>query len=74
SRVSMYNVHWTHSLHCFEFVELTLILYGSAWLDKQHDIIRFCGEREIDPEMKAEILKDIPHYFVIGIELKAEKE
>jgi len=24
--------------------------------------------------MKAEILKDIPHYFVIGIELKAEKE
>ncbi|WP_205064303.1 hypothetical protein, partial [Bacteroides faecis] len=24
SRVSMYNVHWTHSLHCFEFVELTL--------------------------------------------------
>lgn len=20
----MYNVHWTHSLHCFEFVELTL--------------------------------------------------
>ena len=25
--------------------------------DKQHDIIRFCGEREIDPEMKAEILK-----------------
>lgn len=22
----MYNVHWTHSLHCFEFVELTLKL------------------------------------------------
>ena len=57
-----------------DHLKIPLILYGSAWLDKQHDIIRFCGEREIDPEMKAEILKDIPHYFVIGIELKAEKE
>ena len=24
----MYNVHWTHSLHCFEFVELTLIYFS----------------------------------------------
>ena len=52
--------------------KIPLILYGSAWLDKKYDFIRFCGEKEIDPEMKAEILKDIPHYYVIGIEFKSE--
>lgn len=52
---------------------IPLALYGSAWLDKQHDFIRFCGEREIDPGMKSEILKDIPHYYVIGIEFKSAK-
>ena len=28
----MYNVHWTHSLHCFEFVELTLNSNNSCTL------------------------------------------
>lgn len=52
-------------------LKIPLLLYGSAWLDKQHNIIRFCGENEIDPEMKAKILNNIPHYYVIGIELKS---
>lgn len=51
-----------------EHFKIPLVLYGSAWLDKKYDIIRFCGEREIDPDMKAAILEDIPHYYVIGIE------
>ncbi len=53
---------------------IPLILYGSAWLDEKYNIIRFCGEKEIDPEMKAEILKDIPHYYIIGIEFKSDKK
>lgn len=53
-----------------EHFNVPLLLYGSAWLDKKHDIIRFCGESEIDPEMKAEILQYLPHYYVIGIEFK----
>lgn len=56
-----------------EHFKIPLVLYGSAWLDKKYNIIRFCGEREIDPEMKAEILKDIPHYYIIGIEFKSDK-
>lgn len=52
--------------------KIPLLLYGSAWLDKKYEIIRFCGEKEIDPEMKAKILEDLPHYYVIGIEFKKE--
>lgn len=55
-----------------EHFKIPLVLYGSAWLD--HNMMRFCGEREIDPEMKAEILKDIPHYYIIGIEFNADKK
>ncbi len=56
-----------------EHFKIPLVLYGSAWLDKKYDVIRFCGEREIDPEMKAEILQYLPSYFVIGIEFKAKE-
>ncbi|MBQ8867558.1 MAG: DUF5041 domain-containing protein [Bacteroidaceae bacterium] len=51
-------------------VEIPLWLYGSAWPDG--NFFRFCGENEIDPEMKADsdILTYCPHYFVIGISLK----
>lgn len=51
-----------------DFVDIPLILYGSGWLDGQ--MIRFCGESEIDPDMKAEILANIPHHYVLGLELK----
>ena len=49
---------------------IPLALYGSYWYDEQFDIVRFCGEREIDPELKAEILKDSPHYYIIGVIFK----
>ena len=49
---------------------IPLALYGSYWYDEQFDIVRFCGENEIDPELKAEILKDSPHYYIIGVIFK----
>lgn len=49
---------------------IPLALYGSYWYDEQFDIVRFCGEREIDPELNAEILKDSPHYYIIGVIFK----
>ena len=54
-----------------ESLEIPLVLYASAWVDEKYKIIRFCGEKEIDPEMNAKILKHVPHYYIIGI--KAEK-
>lgn len=26
-----------------------------------------CGAKEIDPDMSTDILKDTPHYYVIGV-------
>lgn len=51
-------------------VNIPLIMYGSYWVDTKYNVIRMCGEKEIDPEMKAEILQNIPHYFVVGIKLE----
>ena len=48
---------------------IPLVLYCSFWHDRQHNVIRCCGEKEIDPEMTAEILKHTPHYYIIGITL-----
>lgn len=57
-----------------ETVSVPLLLYGSSWLDTRYNVIRFCGEKEIDPEMQATILQHLPHYYVIGIVLKKVQE
>lgn len=54
-------------------IDIPLTLYGSGWVDIKNQVIRFCGESEIDPELKAEILSDIPHQYIIGIELEKGK-
>lgn len=50
-------------------VDIPLMLYGSAWYDEKSKVHRFCGENEIDPDMSTEILKYIPHYYIVGIRL-----
>lgn len=52
---------------------LPLVLLGSMWYDKDLGIFRFCGEKEIDPDMSSLILRYIPHYYVIGIEASPKK-
>ena len=46
---------------------IPLILLGSGWYDERFNVFRFCGEREIEPDMSSEILKDVPHYYVVGV-------
>ena len=53
-------------------MKIPLLLYGSVWAEPGTTFFRFCGENEIDPEMKAEILTHIPHHYVIGVQLKKE--
>lgn len=48
---------------------IPLVLFGSMWYDKDFGIHRFCGESVIDPDMSSRILKYIPHYYIIGIEV-----
>lgn len=78
--ISEYNTYF-YDVRPFTFkateekdtVSIPLLLYGSAWLDKKYNIIRFCGESEIDPDMKAELLKELPHYYIIGLKLTKEQ-
>lgn len=51
---------------------IPLVLYGSGWYDERINVLRFCGENEIDPNLKAEIIGNLPRYYVIGIEVKEE--
>lgn len=53
---------------------IPLVLYGSGWYDARYGIHRFCGENEIEPDLSSRILKEIPTYYIIGIELTLEKE
>ena len=49
---------------------IPLLMYGSAWWDKDANIYRFCGEKELSSDMKSEIFSHSPHYFIIGVEFK----
>ena len=48
---------------------IPLAAYASFWFDEKYSVIRFCGAKEIDPDMSTEILKDTLHYYVIGVTL-----
>lgn len=54
--------------------DIPLVLYASYWYDSQVNLYRLCGEEEIDPDMSTPILKNIPHYYVIGIRLTEKPE
>lgn len=49
---------------------IPLVLLGSFWYDERSRIFRFCGESEIASDMSSEILKNLPHYYIVGITLK----
>ena len=49
---------------------IPLLLYGSYWWDERINGHRFCGEREFQPDLASETLKEIPHYYIIGIEVR----
>ncbi len=55
-------------------VEIPLVFFGSWWYDKRSNFIRFCGESEIDPQLQAEIVKDVPHAYVVGMRLEKKKK
>jgi hypothetical protein len=47
-----------------------LLLYGSFWWDEKYGVHRFCGESEFEPDLSNETLKQVPHYYVIGVEVE----
>lgn len=49
---------------------IPLVLYCSFWYDRKAGVVRCCGESEIDPQLTAQILKESPHYYIIGVTLR----
>lgn len=55
-----------------EFIPLMLV--GSIWWDSEFNLFRFCGESVIDPDLSSDIVKFIPHYYVIGVEATKQQD
>ena len=49
---------------------IPLLIYGSSWWDADCECYRFCGDNELSPDMTSELLKDSPHYFIIGVKFE----
>ena len=49
---------------------IPLVLYGSYWYEPETSVSRFCGESVIKPDLSSDIVKSIPHFFVLGIKIK----
>lgn len=59
-----------HAFKPGEFIPLVLI--GSFWWDERFKIIRSCGESELPADMRSDMFKRMPHYYVIGVALRRE--
>lgn len=46
-----------------------LLFYGSYWFDARANRFRFCGEKQIAPNLSSEIVERVPHFFVIGVQM-----
>lgn len=53
---------------------IPLVLYGSYWFDERYNVLRFCGESQINPDMSSKILESIPHFYIIGVTFKLKEE
>ena len=49
---------------------IPLVLYGSWWYDADIPGTRFCGDNFIKPDLSSDIVKFIPHFYVLGIKIK----
>lgn len=59
-----------HAFKPGEFIPLVLI--GSFWWDERFKIIRSCGESELPADMRSDMFKRMPHYYVIGVALQIQ--
>ena len=49
---------------------IPLVLFGSFWYEPETGVSRFCGEKLIKPDLSSEIVKSIPHFYVLGIKIR----
>lgn len=49
---------------------IPLVLYGSYWYEPENGGCRFCGDSTIKPDLTSDIVKFIPHFYVLGIKMQ----
>ena len=49
---------------------IPLVLFGSYWYEQETGVSRFCGDKQIKPDLSSDIIKDIPHFYVLGIRIR----
>ena len=49
---------------------IPLVLYAAPWWDEKYETYRLCGETEIPADMSSQVMKQSPHYFIIGVEFE----
>lgn len=49
---------------------IPLVLYGSYWYEPENGGCRFCGDSFIKPDLSSDIVKYIPHFYVLGIKIQ----
>lgn len=48
---------------------IPLVLFGSYWYEQETSVSRFCGDKLIKPDLSSDIIKSIPHFYVLGIKI-----
>ena len=48
---------------------IPLVLFGSYWYEPETGVSRFCGDKLIKPDLSSDIIKSIPHFYVLGIKI-----
>lgn len=48
---------------------IPLVLFGSYWYEQETGVSRFCGDKLINPDLSSDIIKSIPHFYVLGIKI-----
>lgn len=48
---------------------IPLVFYGSGWIDTRFNVMRFCGANQLTADMSDELVRDVPHSYVVGVTL-----
>ena len=48
---------------------IPLVLFGSYWYEQETGVSRFCGDKQIKSDLSSDIIKSIPHFYVLGIKI-----
>jgi hypothetical protein len=49
---------------------MPLVLFGSYWYDADSGVFRFCGDKVIKSDLSSDIIRYMPHFYILGIKIR----